>query len=275
MATSIDPTVYLRPPRLDAPSAVALGKMLRVARPEGLPPTACEAAEHLDESVKTLEGAWHESERAAPREVNVQRCDKRLDNCWSSTRARLTAYSALPEEHPLRVRAERLDGLLFPGGLAFLKSPYVVEHSESQRRLDLMAAEGVEGDLRELVGTVFVDELVAAHGEYGKALGITAPPEAPPPATRVAEPLRAMQAALRAYALQVVAYAATGERELEAARAALRPIDAFRASSGRRATRGGAVVPEPTLPDAGETPPGDVEEGPAGVAGEGGEQTLA
>lgn len=261
MSTPIDPTSYLRQPRFDVPSGIALGKMLRAARPEGLPPPAQEAAEQLDETVNTLEGAWYESERTTPREVNVQRCDKRLDNCWSSVRARLAAYSCLPEAHPLRVQAERLDALIFPDGLSFLKSPYLVEHSESERRLALVSSERVEGELRELVGPIFVDGLQAAHGEYGKALGITARSEtkAPP---RVGEPLRAMQVALRGYTLQMVAYAATSPSALEAVQVALRPLDAFRAASERRAGRSGAAEPEPGEPG---------EEGEAAEPGEPGE----
>jgi hypothetical protein len=268
MSTSFDPTFYLRQPRFDVPSGIALGKMLRAARPEGLPPPAQEAADQLDASVTTLEGAWHESERTGPREAGVQRCDKRLDNCWSAVRARLTAYSCLPEDHPLRVQAERIDALLFSDGLSFLKSPYLVQHSESERRLALIASEGVEGDLRELVGPTFVDELRAAHGEYGRALGITAPSEAKAPA-RVGEPYRAMQAALRGYVLQLVAYAATGPSALEAVRAALLPIDAFRAASGRRASRGGAVEPEPGEPGGEEEPGEPAEPGGGGEPGRG------
>ncbi|MCU0686863.1 MAG: hypothetical protein MUF34_32220 [Polyangiaceae bacterium] len=270
MSTSIDPTVYLRQPRFDVPSGIALGKMLRAARPEGLPPPAQQAAEQLDASVTSLEGAWHESERTSPREASVQRCDKRLDNVWAAVRGRLVAHGCLSEEHPRRVQAERIDALLFPNGLSFLKSPYLVQHSESERRLALIGSEGIADDLHELVGPLFVDELRAAHGEYGRALGITAPAETKAPA-RVGEPFRAMQAALRGYALQLVAYAATSPAALEAVRAGLRPLDAFRAASERRASRGGVAEPEPSEPggegDAGE--PGDADEG--GEPSEGGE----
>jgi hypothetical protein len=72
-----------------------------------------------------------------------------------------------------------------------------------------------------------------------------------------------MQAALRGYALQLVAYAATSPAALEAVRAGLRPLDAFRAANERRASRGGVAEPEPSEPggegDAGE--PGDANEG--------------
>jgi hypothetical protein len=273
MSTSIDPTVYLRQPRFDAPSGIALGKMLRASRPGGLPPQAQEAAEQLDESVLALEGSWRESERTAPREVSVQSCDKRLDNCWSAVRGRLASYSCLPEGHPQRAQAARLDALLFPEGLSFLKSPYPVQHTESDRRLALIASEGVEGELRELVGPVFVDELRVAHGEYGRVLGITVPTEAKTPA-RVAEPFRAMQVALRGYLLQMVAYAATGPTALEAVQVALRPLDTFRAASERRSSRGGAVEPEPGEGGEGEpvepAEPAEPGEGGEGAEGESG-----
>ncbi|HEU4534299.1 MAG TPA: hypothetical protein VFS00_09285, partial [Polyangiaceae bacterium] len=156
---------------------------------------------------------------------------------------------------------ETIDLALFPDGLGFLKLPYVIEHTESERRLDLIEAEGLAGDLRELVGASFVDELGAAHAEYGSALGITAALDAPAP-TRVADSLREMQGALRSYVLQVLAHAESGDDALEAVRAALRPIDAMRAAIGRRSSRGGAGAP-------GEAPAEGPDGGDAG-GGEGG-----
>ncbi|MCU0686655.1 MAG: hypothetical protein MUF34_31145 [Polyangiaceae bacterium] len=259
MTTALDSTVYLRLPRFDAPTAVAFGKMLREVRPQRLPPLAEKAAKRLDESVVKLEGAWRGSVRGAAREVDARPFDQRLDNLWSAVRGRLGAYSALPEERPERAQAEALDQVLFPDGLGFLKAPYVVEHTESERRLDLLETEGRGEALRALVGPVFVDELVVAHGEYGKALGITAAPEAVAPPVRVAEPLREMQAALRSYTLQLLAHAESDDEALEAVRAALRPIASMRTAIDRRASRGGGAEP-------GEVP----AEGPVGE-GDGGD----
>lgn len=253
MTTALDSTVYLRLPRFDAPTAVAFGKMLREVRPQRLPPLAEKAAKRLDESVVKLEGAWREGARKGNREVDARPFDQQLDNLWAATRSRLLAYTAFPDGHPERVRAEVLDAALFPAGLGFLKAPYVVEHTESQWRLDLLETEGRGDELRALVGPLFVDELVVAHGEYGKALGITAAPEAVAAPARVAQPLREMQAALRSYTLQLLAYAESDDEALEAVRAALRPIASMRTAVDRRASRGGGVEP-------GEVP----AEGPAG-----------
>ncbi len=257
MLTAIDPTPYLRPPRLDAPSAIALGKMMREARPHDLPAPARQSGERLDESVKALEGAWQESERTGPREADMRPYDKRLDNAWSATNARLGAYKTLPEGALERQRAEAIGALLFPQGLTFLKAPYLVEHTESQRRLDLVAAEGLGDELRALVGPLFVDELAAAHEAYGKALGITAALEAPALPARVAEPLREMQIALRSYTLQLLAHAETGDEALAAVGAALRPLDLLRARVVRRAARGGVVEPEAPVEAPSEAPAGE------------------
>ena len=271
MANPFDPTLYFRTPRLDAPSAIALGKMLREARPRGLPPPARQAAKRLDESVKALEAAWQGSERGGVRELDVRRFDQRLDNLWSALRGRLVAHGALAEGRPERTRAEAIDAMLFPGGLGFLKAPYVVEHTESQRRLDLIASEGLGDDLRWLVGPIFVEELAAAHADYGRALGITAALSPSPPApTRVAEPLREMQGALRSYALQLLAHAETGGEASEAVWSALRPIDALRSMAGRRSSRGAAPGPGPIGPADPADPTDPTPAGGGGGEGGGG-----
>ncbi len=260
MTESIDPTLYLRPPRLDVASAISLGKMLKQARPADLPAPVRRVAKRLDDAVKALEGAWREGGKAAaPKDVDARRVDRRLDNLWSAVRDRVAAFGALPDGDPLRERAERLAGVLFPEGLSFLLLPYLAQHAESQKRLDLIAGGGLEREVRALAGVRFLEELGRAHQEYGAALGITAARPEVAPALRVAEPLREVQAALRAYTLQLLALAEGDEGAAAGVREALRPIDVVRSASGRRG--GGGVTNEPTPPvpepgGEGEAPPG-------------------
>src|SRR5687767_3932866 len=98
MSEPIDPSLYLRAPRLDVPVAISLGKMLKQAQPADLPAPARRVARRLDEAVKALEEAFREGSKAAPKEVDVRRCDRRLDNLWSAVRDRLAAYSALSDD---------------------------------------------------------------------------------------------------------------------------------------------------------------------------------
>src|SRR5262245_32490934 len=120
MTESIDPALYLRPPRLDVPSAISLGKMLKQAQPADPPAPVRRVAKRLDDAVNALEEAWREGGKAAPKEADVRQFDRRLDNLWSAVRNRLVAFSALTDGEPTRERAERVAALLFPDGLSFL-----------------------------------------------------------------------------------------------------------------------------------------------------------
>jgi hypothetical protein len=237
MPSAFDWSTYFRTPRLSAPGAIALGKMLREAKPKALPPLAERASRQLDEAVRALELSWWEAERKGGSKRDARPYDRRLDNLWAALYARLRALLALPEGAHERERAQALLEAVFAGGLGFLKLPYLAEHSESQRRLALIESEGVAGEMRELAGAALIEALRAAHDEYGRVLGITAVIEAPALSLRVSELLREMQAALRAYTLQLAAYAAAGDEAFEAVRTALEPIDALRARARRRTAR--------------------------------------
>jgi hypothetical protein len=244
----IDPSLYLRAPQLNVPVAISLGKMLKQAQPADLPAPARRVARRLEDAVKALEGAFREGGKAAPKDGDVRRCDRRLDNLWSAVRDRLAAYGALSDDEPTRQRAEGLVALLFPDGLSFLLLPYLSQHAESQKRLDLIAQGELGRELRALVGARFLDELEQAHEEYGVALGITeALPEVAPTASML-EPLRDMQAAVRAYTLQLLAMAEADESARDVVRAALRPIDVVRTAAGRRGVSG--ATNEPPLPES-------------------------
>jgi hypothetical protein len=258
MSESIAVSLYLRAPRLDVPAAISLGKMLKQAQPAGLPAPARRVAKRLGDAVKALEEAFREGGKAAPtKAVDVRRCDRRLDNLWSAVRDRLAAYRALSEGEPTRTRAEGLVALLFPDGLSFLLLPYLSQHAESQKRLDLIAEGELDRELRALVGARFLDELGQAHQAYGVALGIAEALPEPAPTVSLLEPLRDVLAAVRAYTLQLVALAEADERARDLVRAALRPIDVVRTAARRRS--GGGSTNEPSLPE------GDDESGEPSV----------
>ncbi|HEU4410357.1 MAG TPA: hypothetical protein VFS43_34200 [Polyangiaceae bacterium] len=279
MSPAFDWAPYLRTPRLDAPSAIALFKMLRAVRPASLPPLAERAAERLDEAGAALERAWQGSERGGGPKQDARPYDRRLDNLWAAVHARLEALLALPEGVAERARAQALLGAIFAGGLGFLKLRYVAEYAESQRRLDVIESDGLGGEVRELAGAALFEALRAAHDAYGRVLGITEPLGAEAP-SRVAELLREVQAALRAYALQLAAYAAAGDEALEAVRVALRPIDEVRALAERRAARGARDAPRgPAARGDADAPRGPAVRGdadaPRALGPKGGDKTRA
>jgi hypothetical protein len=111
-----------------------------------------------------------------------------------------------------------------------LKLPFLAEHAQSERRLQIIEAEGLRGDLDQ----VFIDELIAAHAAYGEALGITKAAEEATEAESLVEPLRVLTQTIVAYALQVIAFAALSAENGAQARRALQPIDAFREAASLR-----------------------------------------
>ncbi|HEU4405886.1 MAG TPA: hypothetical protein VFS43_11520 [Polyangiaceae bacterium] len=269
MTSPLDPTLYLRPARLDVAGARSLRAPLRAARPAALPPPAERAAARLAAALDALDAASRQGGGLARGEADVRRFDRQLDNLWAAVQDRLLTFTLLADGDPQRALAEALVAALFPDGLAFLHLPYLEQHAESERRLARCVAEGLDPSLRALVGSTFVDALVEAHAAYGRALGVGAPPAEGGRELRVIEALRGVQAALRSYVLQLLAFADDEPAAVEAVRSALLPLDALRGAPA------GAPAPRPE----GETSrsPGDAAPGGEGElsGGGGGRRLLA
>lgn len=147
-------------------------------------------------------------------------------------------------EPELAERAERIVGLLFPTGADFLRLPYTKQWAEAEKRIALVASEGLRPDIERLAGAAFWTQVESLHQRYGEVLGITKPREAVPPAVNVLEALRFAQRAMGAYQIQLVAAALHDDAFVPAAMRALAPVDAARAAVARRAR--GNVEPEVT-----------------------------
>jgi len=251
MTDGLDPVVYLRLPRLDVASGISLGKMLLAVVPKDAPPTAKKAAKRVHASVKDLETAWKARVRIE-QSADVRPHDRRLDLRWAALRDRIAACEVL-EEHPdKRDRAAEIMKLLFPDGVAFLKLPYLAEHAESQRRLDIIEERALEATIEELAGKEFLAAVRDAHRAYGEVLGITKGKAETAQAPALNEPLRQLTDAIAAYNVQLLAYAGSEPAALAAVRKALSPIDKFRqAQQGRRGSGIPADAPPPDAP----TPP--------------------
>lgn len=232
----IDPEPYVRPPRLAVDSGLSLAKKLMRVVPSKPTPGVQQGATLLAQSVTALESAWHGSGKARPRR-NARPADLRLDRAWAAVHARLTAWTIFPVDDPDHETSTAIAERLFPTGLEFLRLPFLAEHAQSERRVQIIESEALREDLDHLVGEVFMDELLAAHAAYGEALGITKAGETAAPEPTLDDPLRRLSQAIAAYSLQVVAFAAL-PGNAEAGRRALGPIDEFRAAV-RRAGGGG------------------------------------
>jgi hypothetical protein len=276
----IDPIVYLRPPRLGVDSGLSLAKMLLAEVPEEPNPGVLAAAKALAVTVTTLETSRRVQSKPSVASI-LRPADLRLDRAWAAVEGRLTPWSIFDANDPDRLRSVELHARLFFTGLDFLKLPFIEEHAQSELRVQIIATEGLRADLDRLVGEDFVKELLAAHKAYGEVLGITkagakkvgakkagakkAGKRTAPPTTLL-DHLRVLHRAIASYALQVVAFAELRPDNVEPARLALEPIDAFRRAVARRTASGSSeeTVDEIELPEGAPAPDAPIPELPQG-----------
>ncbi|MCX4239324.1 hypothetical protein [Paraliomyxa miuraensis] len=272
-ATAIDPALYVTPPRVTVRSGLSLSKMLLRVVPKDAGPGVAVSAKALWIATCELDEKW----KASNRTRDVRPLDVRLERLWSVVESSLARYAVLRAHKAMRQFAGALHEELFCDGLGFLELGDLELHAESARRIQLIEDDGLLDGLRDLVGPELVDELHAAHREYGEALGIAeASPDSSPdsgteagaetsPDALVAdkqllESLRTVRRAIGSYALQVVAFAGVDPSHAAAARQALAPIDQFRAASRRAAARGDGDGGDGALPENAPDPDDAVPE---------------
>lgn len=262
MAETLDVAMYLRPPVVDVPTAIALAQALLSAQPKDAPAEVRKAGKALERALTILKTAWSARE-VALRSEDRRSYDQALDAAWARLHDRLYAYSTLPAvRHPKAPRASELYDELFADGLSFLKLPYEAEWAESQRRIEHIKAAGFERELTTLCGAEFLAEVEYCHKEYGAVLGITKAAPAAAPPMNLLELLRQLMAAMSRYTLKLVASVDDEDAaSVEAVRTALRPYDDFRSAASRRDGQKGepaspaSPAPGPDLSPPPATPP--------------------
>lgn len=251
----LDPTRYVRAPILDVAGAIALGISLLTAHQKvakELPTTVKRAAKQLRQAVVDLQTRWDGQRVAALASDEDKRpADQREDRAFGALAMRIEALTLLPENLEIAQRAQKLYSRLFPGGLAFLKLPYERQWAECEQRLRDIGDGAIADEVTELAGEEVLQELRAAHKNYGRALGITSARENNVTAPKVAEQLRTVQQAISDYALQLVASARSDADVAAAAVSCLRPLDALREADARR---GGGRTPETDSTTTAPTP---------------------
>ncbi|HRI50281.1 MAG TPA: hypothetical protein PLW65_08865, partial [Pseudomonadota bacterium] len=167
-----DPSAYMTTPRLDVPSLIALGRQLLAAAPADLPRSVQPCKKSLRAALRGLEEGY----KATQSEDPVQRkrpIDQRTDNAWACVKARLEPYTWLDEaDFPEFGPARALWRKLFPTGLSFTQLEYGAQWAEASWRMQLIADEQLEPELRRLCGEVYIDELVRWHKEYSLMVGV-------------------------------------------------------------------------------------------------------
>jgi len=258
-----NPQDYVHAPRLDVRSAVTVSIALLKCAPANLPPAGKKAVKRLRSSVAALQSAWAERDRlikpAAP--VDPRTVDTRADTAWGGLYGRLDCLAWLPDAASPRVaRAARLRDSLFPHGKTFLQLPYREEWAEVEKRLQRIDNEKLAKDIDDLAGPEFLVEIRAAHVAYTRVVQDALQGVNVDITVELRKPLKKVCDALAAYTTQLVATVdPDDDATLTVARAALTPIDVYRAQMAARAgadsTAADSPVVDSPLPPAGPTTP--------------------
>jgi hypothetical protein len=202
MPFAFDPDLYTTVPTRSAAATLSLARSLISAAPSRPPASQSLRLARLRDHAKLLQLSWIDAGRSFET-TDLRTLDIVLDRRWGALRGRLDACVQLGDDDHTP-RAEVMLGTVFPTGLDFLKLPYAEEWAQSERRLELIAAEELEDELEALCGKPYLPLLQQAHAAYGDALGITKRKDSPVEATRVLEPLRQLKDAIASYARGVI-----------------------------------------------------------------------
>jgi len=253
MRDEFDVIQYLRFVQVNVPTMIALVAALVAAAPAAAAAALLRALTSLVAAGKALEGAY-QARLFAEGAPDARPYDNALDRSWAGMIQRLQSWSQLPPNaYPEQARAARLLGILAADGLVALSLPYREQWAALKARLAEVSAQGLDDDLAELTGRVFVDDVRVRFADYGRVLGLT---QALAPEAKVdqGELLRAAQQRVTEYVIQVAATVDPERPEtLAAARAALRPL--AEARDAANAARRPAAEPEAPKPDAPAPPP--------------------
>jgi hypothetical protein len=193
-------------PRLSASGAVALGQaLLTVAKGKThLPELIGQRLVALEAAHTALCDALGNQAQVLPDPQRARNADLATDQTWSAFHDWLIGWGKL--RGPEAESARTMYSVLFPTKLKFTRLAYRLEWAEAEARLGRIAKEGFDRKIEQMGGSVFLEQLKAAHRAYGEALGITAEGQ-DAAAAGLREPLDRFLSKLRAYVLAVAAYA--------------------------------------------------------------------
>lgn len=198
-------------PKLNVDSALALWQALQagVVAEKTLPKVLLPSWQGVKSAGKELFQAAQtrlaDSGKLPP--VERRKADIVVDNAVGALDQLLQAWARLPDTFPQAQVAAATRQTLFPDGVGFLKLSFEQQWAQIDRRLALIKSAGLDADIAQLGGEVFLTNLEEAHKAYGQALGLTVVPEAPAVLVALRDPLAAFTSALRKYVVQVTAYA--------------------------------------------------------------------
>lgn len=236
---SPDPALYTRPPKMTIEGGMTLCRVLADSCPATMSASVKKAAKRLFEVAEAAQFAYTLRRKAVAKNSpeDARPIDRNADSSWGALRSRLQAYAMLPgETYPDAKRAAEILALLFgEAGLSFLTESYPEQYSIADSVVRRIDSEGMAADIERLAGKEFLENVRAQHIAYGKMVQSVLQREEAI-TDDLSEHLRAMGQEIVDYATKVLASIDRDKpATVSAARTALRPIDAFREATQRRA----------------------------------------
>jgi hypothetical protein len=243
-----DPVNYVHAPKMTIEGGMTLCRVVADACPATMPANVKKAAKRLFEVAEAAQFAYTLRRRSLGKTTvdDARPIDRGADNSWGALRSRLQAFAMLPREtYPDAQRAmEILYSLFGEAGLSFLTESYPEQYAIADSVIRRIDGEGLAADINRLAGKEFLENVRIQHAAYAKMVqNVLQREEAL--TDDLNEHVRAMGQEIVDYGTKVLA---SIDRDkpvtIAAARTALRPIDAFREATQRRA----ASTPPPAAP---------------------------
>ena len=260
----LDPTQYIRTPRLTLAGTVTLAETLLAQDPSQDSQLVRSAYEKLQTATASARSALVARQRHLGGDEPTRAVDESADNAWRALFESLAATVRLPQERfPRAKTARRLLSQLFPdGNLDFLRLRYVDQYSMMQAKVNQIEEDGYLPELIGLLGPSFWDEILHTLEEY--RLMVQGGLDGIPDDGDIAGQFRLLRIRISDFAYKVAAQADLDDDESVAA--AARRLAAIPAAKtlARRGRRGLTEAPSDDIPGdepSDDTPSDDVPTG--------------
>lgn len=172
---SFENTVVI--PRTSAGGLIAMteGLLAAAAAEAVLPESLGEPREWLEEKRGELTAAAAKQAVALDLTESAKPWDVRIDGVFAQQRQWLGGLTFDEPENSKRATAQKLFELWYGAGAFYFGSKYEVQWAEMSVRFKAIKEAGLRAAYEDLGSTAHLDALLRLHGEYGRALGLTAP----------------------------------------------------------------------------------------------------
>ena len=198
-------------PLLDLAEAVALASALLASKPPKPNAVIVEEAKRLTAARDRARSVQKTRGDHGP-SIDARAFDVAMDRAWATFVRRIQDHVELPGPRDATASdAVRIFGVV--SDLSILQLNFLAEFAQIGARLDALKREGLLEVAGRLVGSVFLEEVLRCHGEYGQALGLMPGGAEGDAIIDRGEARNALAEAISEYAVQVMAQARAGRHE--------------------------------------------------------------